>query len=234
MINKPPTQLPPSINFFTHHPLSRSINASTINPHLKQSHLNQSSEDDSRNQADWDTFMPTARRLIESFGVFYNRSTDFRAAIKWEELKSQGYRPVKRSKVNYRWWEEERKRGRVQPDHEPSYPLSGVHHQAKTSVAKNSIVPQRRQFNTLSISHRNQNTAPSTHKRPAARILHKNSPDVIDIVGDHTAFAFPDLDYTLHDSDSDPGTAVRRQLGISPGAKGIRGLRPGSFLELRR
>ncbi|EHS62727.1 uncharacterized protein PGTG_22655 [Puccinia graminis f. sp. tritici CRL 75-36-700-3] len=234
MINKPPTQLPPSVNFFTHHPLSRSINASTINPHLKQSHLNQTNEDDSRNQADWDTFMPTARRLIESFGVFYNRSTDFRAAIKWEDLKSQGYRPVKRSKVNYRWWEEERKRGRVQPDHEPSYPLSGFHHQAKTPIAKNPIVPQRRQFNTFSISHRNQSTAPSTHKRPTARILHKNSPDVIDIVGDHTTFAFPDLDYTLHDSDSDPGTAVRRQLGISPGAKGIRGLRPGSFLELRR
>ncbi|POW04673.1 hypothetical protein PSHT_11135, partial [Puccinia striiformis] len=67
---------------------------------------------------DWDKFVPTASRLIESFGVFYNRSTDYRAALKYEELKSQGYRPVKRSKVNHRWWEEERKRGRVQPDHE--------------------------------------------------------------------------------------------------------------------
>ena len=178
--------------------------------------------------------MPTATRLIESFGAFYNRSTDFRAALKWEDLKAQGYRPVKRSKLHYRWWEEERKRGRVQPDHEPSYPLSNLHDQPKTPFAKNPTGPQRRHFSTFSIAHRNQDTSPANLKRPTSRILHKNSPDVVNIVGDHTAFAFPDLDYTLHDADSDPGTAVRRQLGVSPGAKGIRGLRPGSFLELRR
>jgi len=134
MINKSPSQLlHPPVNFFTYHPLSRSINASTINPNLKQSHpVDQDNQHNSRDQADWDAFLPTAKRLIESFGVFYNRSTDFRAALKWEELKSQGYRPVKRSKVNYRWWEEERKRGRVQPDHEQSYPLSNFHPQAKT------------------------------------------------------------------------------------------------------
>jgi len=236
MINKSPSQLlHPPVNFFTYHPLSRSINASTINPDLKQSHpVDQDNQHNSRDQADWDAFLPTAKRLIESFGVFYNRSTDFRAALKWEELKSQGYRPVKRSKVNYRWWEEERKRGRVQPDHEHSYPLSNFHPQAKTPFLRNVAPQQRRHFNTCSTSRRNQSTSPSDLKRPTPRILHKNSPDVLDIVGDHAAFALPDLDYTLHDSDSDPGAAVRRQLGVSPGAKGIRGLRPGSFLELRR
>jgi hypothetical protein len=234
MINKAPSQLHPPINFFTQHALSRSINASTINSNLKQTHSsNQNNESDSA-QTDWETFLPTAKRLIESFGIFYNRSTDFRAALKWEELKSQGYRPVKRSKVNYRWWDEERKRGRVQPDHELSYPLSNFHHKAKATPPRNPLPQQRRQFNTSSISFRNQSTSPNTPKRTSSRILHKNSPDVMDIVGDHAAFSLPDLDYTLHDSDSDPGASIRRQLGVSPGAKGIRGLRPGSFLELRR
>ncbi|KAI9628176.1 hypothetical protein KEM48_011757 [Puccinia striiformis f. sp. tritici PST-130] len=193
MINKPHTLH----QFFTHHPLSRSLNASTIQSSLKQPHTNQNNEHISRNPFDWDKFVPTASRLIESFGVFYNRSTDYRAALKYEELKSQGYRPVKRSKVNHRWWEEERKRGRVQPDHEQRYFTQDFQ---------------------------------ATH----SRIHHKHSPDVVDIVGDHTAFAFPDLDYTLLDSESDPASVVHRQLGVSPGAKGIRGLRPGSFLELRR
>ncbi|KAH9472323.1 hypothetical protein MJO28_001831 [Puccinia striiformis f. sp. tritici] len=236
MINKPPH---PSINFFTHHPLSRSLNASTIQSSLKQPHTNQNNEHISRNPFDWDKFVPTASRLIESFGVFYNRSTDYRAALKYEELKSQGYRPVKRSKVNHRWWEEERKRGRVQPDHEQSWPLQERHQhhrEAKTPFPpqNNAISHQHRHFSTSPISHRNQDTSPKTSKRPTPRIHHKHSPDVVDIVGDHTAFAFPDLDYTLLDSESDPASVVHRQLGVSPGAKGIRGLRPGSFLELRR
>ncbi|POV99463.1 hypothetical protein PSTT_13769 [Puccinia striiformis] len=217
----------------------QSLNASTIQSSLKQPHTNQNNEHISRNPFDWDKFVPTASRLIESFGVFYNRSTDYRAALKYEELKSQGYRPVKRSKVNHRWWEEERKRGRVQPDHEQSWPLQERHQhhrEAKTPFPpqNNAISHQHRHFSTSPISHRNQDTSPKTSKRPTPRIHHKHSPDVVDIVGDHTAFAFPDLDYTLLDSESDPASVVHRQLGVSPGAKGIRGLRPGSFLELRR
>lgn len=204
---------------------------------------------DSKPRSDWDTILPIASRLIDSYATFYNRSTDLAAATKWLQLMAQGYRPVRRSKLDHRWWDEERKRGRVQADHEPSYPLSSTHPPTYPPItppkpsSSSSPPPPPSIPSTIRRLHTTPSASPTRTKShptlpfdlwtPPA-IVHKNSPDLIHIIGDAVNFTLPDLEYNPLESDPDPAAvSLRRHSDLSPGTKGIRGLKPGSFLELR-
>ncbi|MBW0486389.1 hypothetical protein O181_026104 [Austropuccinia psidii MF-1] len=204
--------------------------------HLLGYSTHRSGAESANNQNEWNSFLSVSKQLIDCYGTFYNRSTSLQSSQKWEQLKSEGYRPVRHSKHDFRWWEEERKRGRIQPDHEPSIPLqrSLNDNHIKSQRAKSSAgfsAPQTRQFNTFA-SIAKEASSPFNHGTP--RVIRKNSPDIMDVLGDAATFQIPDLEYTTLDSDSNSLSILSTQLGASPGAKGIRGLKPGSFLELRR
>lgn len=65
-------------------------------------------------------------------------------------------------------------------------------------------------------------------------MIRKDSPDIMNLVGGAADFGTLDLDYGGLDSDSfESGTRIS-SLGKNPGTRGLAGLRPGSFIELRR
>ncbi|EGG05103.1 uncharacterized protein MELLADRAFT_78142 [Melampsora larici-populina 98AG31] len=173
-------------------------------------------------QALWNSFEPVANQLISIYGAFYNRSHNLESAKRWEALRAQGYKPAKRSPLDLRWWEEERRRGRVQPDHQISWPL-----QAARSGRQRTKPLTQRSFSSITSSKLNDVSG----SKISTTMIRKGSPDILDLARSATEFGLPDFDYGGLDSDSigDSIPLVRK-----PGAKGISGLQPGSFIELRR
>ncbi|KAG0146086.1 hypothetical protein CROQUDRAFT_93132 [Cronartium quercuum f. sp. fusiforme G11] len=177
------------------------------------------------NRTQWQSFEPIAQQLISIHRAFYNRSHHLPSAQRWEALRAQGYKPAKRSPLEVKWWEEERRRGRVQPDHQISRPLLSPRPSRKLKSP-----PDRKSF-TSTTSSSQLNTF-GLSRSPS--MIRKDSPDVIDLVGGAVDFGSPDLDYGGLDFDSSDSPTWTASVGQSPGARGFSGLQAGSFIELRR
>lgn len=181
--------------------------------------------DSKASDAQWTHFRPVASQLIATYAAFYNRSHHRPSAERWEALRVQGYKPAKRSVLDRRWWDEERRRGRVQPDHQLSLPL-----RPRRPPRQPRIPPDKRSFSSASV-HPQLASLGSPLSPP---MLRKNSPDVLDLVGRAIDFGAPDFDHGGPDSTSDGSSTWTASVGKSPGSKGLSGLQPGSFIELRR
>lgn len=218
-------QRPLRSNFFdkhSHHPHHLSRLHPSPQVHRSSSHDQAST---SRPPSQLHAFKPVAQELISIYGAFYNRSRDILAARRWEALRAQGFKPEKRSPLEVRWWQEERRRGRIQPDHQISRPILFQHpsHHLRTIV-------NRRSFSSTRNPDQNISSGPS--QLPS--MIRKDSPDIMNLVGGAADFGTLDLDYGGLDSDSfESGTRIS-SLGKNPGTRGLAGLRPGSFIELRR
>ncbi|KAH9816270.1 hypothetical protein DFH28DRAFT_1095056 [Melampsora americana] len=190
-------------------------------PKIKTNSINPQSLSSS-SQALWNSFEPIFNQLISIYGAFYNRSHNLESAQKWEALRAQGYKPAKRSPLDLKWWEEERRRGRVQPDHQISWPI-----QASRSARKPIKPLTQRSFSSVTSSK----LIDASSSKISTTMIRKDSPDILDLARSATEFGVPDFDHGGLDSDS-IGSMI--PMVRKPGAKGLSGLQPGSFIELRR